>query len=129
MSPGARVEVSLPVATLSTAAARGRCDTAQLLHSRSKLMPPSHNLTRDHPLPTLANEPVPVFILLPSHLPSPLPCSPDRLTQIRISNAGYAFLHLLGFDRRKWCRLQYPPRDCVGGGGSGGLFRFRPTPA
>src|SRR5262245_27317166 len=102
MSSGPRVEVSLPVRTLSTAAARGRCATAQLLHSRSKLMLPSHNPTRDHPLAALANEPVPVFIPLPSRLPSPLPCSPDRLTQIRISNAGYAFLHLLCFDRRQW---------------------------
>lgn len=68
-------------------------------------MPPSHNPTRAHPLPAMANKPVPVFILLPSRLPSPLPCSPDRLTQIRISNAGCAFLYLLCFDRSKWCGL------------------------
>src|SRR5262245_59491461 len=39
---------------------------------------------------------------LPSRLPSLLPCSPDRLTQIRISDAGCAFLHLLFFHYGKW---------------------------
>src|SRR5262249_47702100 len=79
MSSGLRTAVSLPDPTSCTAAARDMCAAAQLLHSNSKLRPPSHNPKRDPTLPTLANEPVPVCIPLTFLLAIPaamLACPP-----------------------------------------------------
>src|SRR5215470_16328249 len=64
MSSGPRTAVSLLDPTSCTAAARCMCAAAQLLHSNSKLIPPSHNPKRDPILPNLANEPLHVYIPL-----------------------------------------------------------------